>query len=262
VAFSSNRLGDSATARKFFETYFAKQKPDKIGPKDLDTYAKVLLKFPGNEALAASYVEKALALDTLEIDKVQHIQGIAAGYLTAKNYNEAAKWYARVLTVKKNYGKVDLYNAGWNYYKGSDYPSSVAIWNNYTQKYPDDIFGWYMTARASEGIDSTGAQGLAKPAYEKVIQYGLLDTAKNKSQVITAYNYLVAYNYNTIKDNAAACEFTKKILELDPNNNQSLENFKALCGGKIKTKTTTSGTPDKPKTEVKVKEKPPRQGTR
>ena len=265
VAFASNRLGDSVTARKNFETYFAKQKPDKIGPSDLDQYAKVLLKFPGNEALAASYVEKALALDTLEADKVAHIQGIASAYLASKNYNEAAKWYTRILGFKKNYGKVDLYNAGWNYYKGNMYPSSDSVFALYTQKYPEDIFGWYMRSRSSEGIDTSGIHGLAKPFYEKVIQFGMLDTAKNKGQVITAYNYLVAYNYNVAKDNAAACTFTKKILELDPNNNQSLENFKALCGGgKLKTKTTNSGTAEKPKTEIKVKdkEKQPHPGTK
>ena len=262
VAFASNRLGDSLNARKFFETYFAKQKPDKIGPNDLDQYAKILLKFPGNEALAATYVERALALDTLEIDKVQHIQGIAAAYLSAKNYNEAAKWYTRIIGVKKNFGKVDLYNAGWNYYKGSLYPSADSIFSIYTQKYPEDIFGWYMRSRASEGMDSTGSKGLAKPYYEKVIQYGLLDTAKNKAQVITAYNYMVAHYYNIAKDNATACDYTKKVLELDPNNNQSLENFKALCGGgKIKSKTAGT-TPEKPKTEVKVKVKPGHQGTR
>ena len=262
VAFASNRLGDSVTARKYFESYFAKQKPDKIGPNDLDQYAKVLLKFPGNEALAASYVEKAIAMDTLEIDKVQHLQGMATAYLATKNYNEAAKWYTRILSVKKNFGKVDLYNAGWNYYKGNSYPSTDSVFTVYTQKYPDDIFGWYMRARASEGIDSTGKQGMAKPNYDKVIEIGALDTAKNRAMLLTSYNYMVAYNYNIAKDNAAACDYTKKILELDPNNNQSLENLKALCGGvKIKSKVSPGAPGEKPKTEVKVKEKSSQPGT-
>ena len=162
----------------------------------MDQYAIVLLKFTGNEALAASYIEKALALDTLEVDKIQHISGMAKGYLAIKDYNDAGDWYSRIFIVKKNFGKVDLYNAGWNYYKGSKYPSADSVFSVYTQKYPDDIFGWYMRARSSEGIDTTEALGLALPFYEKVISVGLLDTAKNKTQVITAYKYMVAYYYN------------------------------------------------------------------
>ena len=262
VAFASNRLGDSLNAKKFFETYFSKQKPDKIGPNDLDQYAKVLLKFPGNEALAASYVEKALALDTVEADKVAHLQGIAQSYLAAKNYNEAANYYTRILKVKKNFGKVDLYNAGWNYYKGNSYSSADSVFGIYTQKFPEDIFGWYMRSRSSEGLDSTGSKGLAKPYYDKVIQYGLLDTAKNKAQVITAYKYMVAYYYNTKKDNASALDYTRRILLLDPTNTTALDNLKALSspGTKVKSKTTTS--PEKGKPEVKVKVKSGHQGTR
>ena len=262
VAFASNRLGDSLNARKYFETYFTKQKPEKIGPSDLDQYAKVLLKFPGNEALAASYVEKALALDTVEADKVLHLQGIAQAYLAAKNYNEAANYYTRIIKVKKNFGKVDLYNAGWNYYKGNTYASADSVFGIYTQKYPEDIFGWYMRSRSSEGLDSTGAQGLAKPYYDKVIQYGLLDTAKNKAQVITAYKYMVAYYYNIKKDNASALDYTRRILLLDPTNTTALDNLKALSAPGTKVKSKTTVTPEKGKPEVKVKVKPGHSGTR
>ena len=256
IAYASNRLGDSVNAKKYFETYFAKQKPDKIGPNDLDTYAKVLLKFPGNEALAASYSEKALALDTLEADKIEHIKGIASSFVASKNYNAAGDWYSRILGVKKNYGKVDLYNAGWNYYKGSRYHSSDSVFGLYTQKYPEDIFGWYMRARSSEGIDSTEKLGMAKPFYEKVIQYGLLDTAKNKEQIIKAYNYMIAYNYNILKDNNAAFEYNKKILLLDPTNALAIQNAEALNPNrKVKIK-SNNGSGEKPKElKVKVKDK-------
>ena len=37
-----------------------------------------------------------------------------------------------------------------------------SIFKLYQAKYPEDMFGWYMGAKSKEGIDSTGANGLAQ----------------------------------------------------------------------------------------------------
>ena len=66
-AYSYDKLGDSVNAKTFFEQFFAIINPDKIGPNDYATFGKILLKFPGNDSLAAMYVDKAVALDTLRL---------------------------------------------------------------------------------------------------------------------------------------------------------------------------------------------------
>ena len=229
-AFAYDKLGDSANAKTFFEMYFQKQNPEKLESGDYAKYGLVLLKFPGNEATAAGYIQKAIALDTLEENKIEYITSVANSYLASKNYNEAAKWYTKLFSIKKNVTKTDIYNAGYNYYRGGNYKATDSIFGLYQQKYPEDILGVYMRARASEGIDTAGVLGLAKPYYEKVIQLGeaSTDTARVKSQLIVAYNYMIAYYYNVKKDKATAITYNDKILAIDPTNAQAIANKAAL----------------------------------
>jgi len=258
-AYSYDKLGDSVNAKTFFETYFQKQKAEKFGPNDYATYAKVLLKFPGNDSVAAAYADKAVALDTLESNKADYINAIAANYLASKNYKEAAKWYSKILGIKKNYGKIDLYNAAYNYYMADSCKSADSIYALYVQKYPDELYGYKWRAKANECIDSTRAQGLANPYYEKVIALAEADTAKEKvkADLIAAYNYMVAYSYNIKNDREAAIGYLDKILAVDPANEPAKKNRDAINAATQKQKTKTETTKEKvTPTKTKTKAKP------
>ncbi|MEP6596469.1 MAG: tetratricopeptide repeat protein [Ginsengibacter sp.] len=246
-AYAFDKLGDSVNAKTFFETYFQKQKLEKFGPNDYATYAKVLLKFPGNDSAAAMYADKAVALDTLESNKVDYISAIAANYVTSKNYKEAANWYNKVLGIKKNIGKIDLYNAAYNYYMADSCKTADSIYGVYVQKYPDELYGYKWRAKSNECIDSTRAQGLANPYYEKVIVLGEADTAKEKvkADLLSAYNYMVAYHYNIKNDKPTALSYVDKILALDPTNAGAIKNKELLTAAVVKQKTKTEATKEK-----------------
>ncbi|MBA2250983.1 MAG: tetratricopeptide repeat protein [Chitinophagaceae bacterium] len=256
-AYAYDKLNDSLDARNAFAIYFQKLPVDQLGPLDYATYGKELLKFPGSATEAAGYIDKAISMDTIESEKVDFISSVAQNYLATGNYLEAGNWYNKLLGVKHNYGKVDIYNAGYNYYKGGNYKGADQAFALYTQKYPTDIFGVYMRARASEGLDSTGAQGLAKPFYDQVIVIAdtTADKEKVKAQLLTAYKYNVAYYYNTKNDRATALQYTQKILLVDPTNAQAMENEKALMSPS-KTKNKTNDTKEKvTPSKTKVKDK-------
>ncbi|MEO8413941.1 MAG: tetratricopeptide repeat protein [Ginsengibacter sp.] len=237
-AYSYDKLGDSLNAKKYFDEFFTKINPDKIGPNDYATYGKILLKIPGvdsmatvrNDSLATIYINKAVMLDTIPANKLDYIKSTAESLIASQKFADAGKWYTKILTLKPDYGKVDLYYAGYNDYRGSNYSAADSIFGLYTQKYPDDIFGWYMKAHAQEGIDTSGALGLAKTAYEKVIE--IADTSSDKSKVlsneITGYRYMVAYYYNVKHNIDSALHYNSQILVLDPTDQQALTNDKAL----------------------------------
>lgn len=237
-AYAYDKLNDSANAKTFFDLYFQKQNPEKLESGDYATYGRVLLKFPGNEATAANYIQKAIASDTLEANKVEYITSVANTYLAAKNYNQAAVWYTKLFAVKKNVTKTDLYNAGINYYRGGNYKTSDSIFTIYKQKYPEEMLGYYYGAINKANIDSTSALGLAVPDYEKIIQLSAAstDTAKAKQQQIAAYNYMVNYYYNVKKDKPTTISYLDKIIALDPSNTQAIENRKAILAGPMKVK--------------------------
>jgi Flp pilus assembly protein TadD len=227
-AYAYNKLKDSVNAKASFEKYFQAADTSIIGMGDYSTYASVLLKFPGNDSIAGNYVDKAVALDTLEANKVNYLKSMAASYEAQKKYKEAADWYSKVVKVKRAPGKVDLYNAGFNYFRTANFNAAIDVFGQYIQKYPEDAFGYYMTAKSKWGIDSTMSQALANADFEKTISVGMVDSVKYKPQVIGSYKYFVAYYANVKKDNPKAIEYCDKILSLDPADAEAASNKEAL----------------------------------
>lgn len=220
------KMNDSVNAKSSFEEYFKRQLPSKVGSGDYSSYALTLLKFPGNEQLAVDNINKAVAVDTLEKNKVDYLKVMAVYFKEKNNFLEAANWYNRVLYIKKNYNNVDLYNAGYNYFRSAKFDSSIIVFDKYTAKYPDDMFGYYMVAKANSGIDSTMAMGTAATAYLKAIEVGekAADKVKIKDQLVGAYTYMMQYSFNVKRDQAAAIAYIDKALLIDSTDVQSIQN--------------------------------------
>lgn len=225
-ALAYDKLNDSLNAKSMYEEYFKRQLPENIGSGDYAAYAKILLKFPGNEALAAQNIEKAVALDTLESNKVSYIRQMAKVYDEKKDYKTSADWYSKILNVKKNVSNVDIHNAGYGYFRSGNYGDAAKCYTKYTEKYPNDIFGWYMLAKSYQQVDSGNVQGLAVPYYTKVVEIGEAEADKSKviSQLSGAYKFFVEYYYNTKKDQATALQYVDKALVLEPNDAQLIAN--------------------------------------
>ena len=256
-ALAYNRLGDSLNAKASYEEYFKKQIISKVGAGDYSSYAMILLKFPGNEAQAATYIEKAVALDSIEENKVTYLKALGNAYRTQKNFGESAKWFNQVLSIKKNYSNVDLYNAGYDYFRAGKFDSSVAVFNKYTIKYPDDIFGYYMIAKSNGGIDTTLATGLAANSYLKAIEIGekAPDKSKIKDQLIGAYTFMMQYSYNIKRDQATAIAYADKALALDPTDAQSIKNKDFVSKNDPNAKITAAPKPAAPKAAAAPKSK-------
>lgn len=225
-AYAAVKLGDTIAAKQAFETYFQKQKPAKIGPRDYATYASVLWGFPGNEAKVAEMIAKAVAADSIETNKVAYLKWLAQKYTEQKNYPDAAKFYSQIISIKPNYTNVDLFNAGYNFYIVNELDSSNKYFTLFTEKYPDDILGYYMLANANAVKDSTSELGLAVPYYLKTIEIGEKDTTKatTKNRLMVAYKYFIGYYFNTRKQKDSALIYVDKALALDPTDATMLSN--------------------------------------
>lgn len=255
-AFSQAKTGDSLGAKSSFEQYLQKQNPAKIGAGDYNGYATTLLKFPNNENLAASYIEKAIASDTLESGKVGYMKTIASAYRAIKNYAASASWYNRVLSTKKNYSNVDIYNAGIDYYNCdcNKFDSSILAFNKYIAKYPDDMNGYYFAALGAIRIDTTMTTGQGAAAYTLLIDAGekLADKTKAKDKLVEAYLYMMQYSFNVKKDKAAALGYADRSLIVDPTNAETIK-YKDFISkndpnARVQTRPTRPTTPVKPVT--------------
>ncbi|MEO8853635.1 MAG: hypothetical protein ABI359_07645, partial [Ginsengibacter sp.] len=143
---------------------------------------------------------------------------------------EAGKWYGKILALDTSYDKTELFYAGYNDYRAGNYKTADSVFSLYQNKYPGDMLGWYLGARASEGIDTTNELGLAKPLYQKVIEIGdtTTDKASIKDKLIPSYRYMLAYYYNIKHNTDTAIIYNNKILEVDPTDAQALKTKDAL----------------------------------
>ncbi len=229
-AYSAYKLGDSVNAKVAFDMYFQKQNPAKIGSRDYYTYADVLLKFPGKEALAGTFVEKAVELDSTEAGKVALLKSVASTYEKRQQYAEAGEWYKKVLNIKKSPSKTDLYNAGYSYYRIGKFVPASELFNLYTQKFPEDIFGYYMMGKSYWGIDTLMAYGLANNSFAKAIEAGEAYPDKSKiiPQLMGSYKYMIAYAANIEKDKDLAISYCDKALLIDPTDQEVINNKEVI----------------------------------
>lgn len=239
-----NAYGRSKIA---FEKYFQKQTQSKLGPRDYFTNATVLLKFPGNEAVAGGFMEQAIQQDSTEAGKVAMIKEVASSYEKRKQYAEAGEWYKKILNVKKAPGKTDIYNAANSYYRIGQFAQAADLYTVYTQKFPEDIFGYYMVGKSLWGIDTVMKYGLANNSFAKAIEVGEAYPDKSKiiPQLMGAYKYMFAYNVNVLKNKEAALAYADKAIALDPNDAEIKANRDIVAPLNLKPDTKPANTADK-----------------
>lgn len=229
MAYSYMKMKDTASARTQFETYFAKQVPEKIGPADYQTYADILLKYPPvDEEKAELYHEKAVKADSTEAGKAAIYKSVASHYEAQKKFKKAGFWHRKILGTKRDIRKTELYNAGYNYFRSGDYATANEIFADYTKRFPDDAFGYYMLGKSNWGIDSTLDLALANPYFEKAIDVGIKDTVKYKSQLVGSYKYFVGYYSQKKKDYPTALGYCEKVLALDARDAETINNKAAI----------------------------------
>ncbi len=223
-AYAAYKINDSVNAKAAFDLYLQKQKSAKITSRDYETYARLLLKFLGNEALAGSFIDKAVELDSTETGKVVLLKSIASTYGARLQYVAAADWYKKIVYLKKTPGKTDIYNAGIAYYRTDNYLAAIEMFDLYTQKFADDIFGYYYKGAAQAGIDTAMALDLAYKTYTSAVAVG--EAYPDKSKILSllkgSYRYLIIYTANKLKDKELALGFVEKVLLLDAADNEFL----------------------------------------
>jgi tetratricopeptide (TPR) repeat protein len=249
IADSTHTPADKAVAKKYqdsalhyfkaarasFDDYFAKQKPAKIGPGDYSTRAKILLKFPGTDSLASVYIDKAIALDTLEADKINEAKILIDYYTSTGNSNGIGNAFKKVIAARSSPVNSDYQSAGFYFYRAGNYTASSAIFDSATTYFPNDVYDYYMLGKSLSVIDSTMKGGLANPAFAKVEQLGTADTVNYKAQLIGVYQYFVEYYINIKKDKDTALAYCDKILALDPTNAETIKNRDIISKLKVKT---------------------------
>ncbi len=193
-------------------------------PSDYNYMAKAAFEL-GKIDDAAHIYRKYLELDS---SRTQEIYGLLAkGYFDIKNYEQAIAYYLRK-GAEKTLSVADNYYLGLSYFYLSDYLKADSTFIKVLEVTPDYAPGWMMRARIGNNLDTAEAKlYLSKIPYENYANYAKTDPEKNKKNLIESYNYLAWYSVQQ-NDNMKAKEYYELILELDPTNQDAMDNLKLL----------------------------------
>lgn len=229
IAYAYNDQGDSTNAKKWLDDYFAKQKPEGFVPMDYAFRANVLAKFPGNEKEAFKSYDQAIQADTVLDNKLKLMNDAAGLAKKVGDRADQARFLGMIYRTDPRANKTDLYNYGFAYYQAGMYDSSLAVFGIYKTKFPDEIFGYYWSAKSNAALDTTMEKGAAVADYQKVIEIGKkTDSVKYKSLIVGSLFYLASYSNDIKKDKNAAVDYLTQITYIDPTNEQAQKFIKIL----------------------------------
>jgi len=223
-AYNYDRLGDSMQARSNIESYLSTVPADKVNPSVYQFAGNVLLKFPGEDSVATTYLEKAMSTDTVAANKIKYINSIIASLGKGGNYPAQVTWYRKLAALQPDMTARDLYFYSDAAIKANDFVTADTVGRLYIQKYPDQPQGYAALAKAAIAQDKDTTAGTAVPAVTEYIQWmekadsAKADSAKYKNTIISNYGYLVAVHANALKDYPAALKDLEGILAVDPTN--------------------------------------------
>ncbi len=237
---------------KILEEFFKMVTPEKILASDYEYLAKLQIKMGRDTLEAIRNYEKAIEMDT---SRWMLYSDVAKLYYSKKNYCGAARSYEKYFAqLEGAQERVNTaYQVGICYYYCPDDPEHYQKAEQYfaviTELAPDATIGWIWRAKSASKLepdlaanpeDSTLVEqyGVAQPFFAEYVKLASEEPAKNKKDLITAYEYL-SFFYFIKKQDATAKEYITKLLELAPENPTGLEILKILQGE------TTGGTPPK-----------------
>ena len=213
LACSYAELDKPADAELAFGRFFGIAPKEKILASDYSTFAKSLNK-AGKDSLAIVMMEKAMEAD----NSVDFVKEIMTSYYKLKKYDAAAKFLeSRLANGYKPDVNVTFIGARSYYYSGN-YKMADSMNAIIIEQAPKSPTGYLGRAKAILQMDTTAT--LAKPFFEKYLEVVKLDDAKNKKDIITAYDYLGSYAYQK-DDITAATTYFEKLLVLDPENKKA-----------------------------------------
>lgn len=262
MGYSYLELKDTTTACQFVNDFFKHAKDEDIIGEDYLLHATACGK--NDPEIIRTDVYKAVQIDSVLSRQIGLLTKAATD---AKNNNQ------RVLEAELNKLSFDLRKPDQRnptelingvalpYFFGGAYQKADSAAKAYIAIAPDSIWGHYWSALALASIDTSMEQGLAMPAYQKVLDIAATDKVRFKSQGVRAAQTLAIYSFNIKNDKAAAATYVQKGLEFDPTN-ANLKNIEGVLNAKpsapAKSNNGSSGGASKEKTKTgktKVKKK-------
>jgi tetratricopeptide (TPR) repeat protein len=221
---------DMETALTYIQKFFAKTLTDELIIKDYTYYSKILLDLKPDSSgvrLGVEMLEKAYLSDTTDNDMLVDL--IKTSY-SNKVYDIEIKY----LSQKINNGDDTPNNymlLGRAYYYNKDFAKADSVYTIVTAVDSLNTEVWKWKAYSLIQQDPELKTGLAKPAFDKIIEITNNEESKYLKERYEAYSYLGSYYvFSSNSDINKAVNYLKKSIELDLKNKQwQLKSYNTLA---------------------------------
>lgn len=220
IAYSYAGKNDTSAALAAMKQYFANEQDSNIIAKDYEAMSTYYLSLPEQDSLAADYLAKAAAVEKDSVARFDDYKKLADMAKARKDYEAQATWLEKFCEGNPAATNLDLFYWGIANYRIENYTKADTVFGIYSEKYPDQSFGYYWQAKSKALQDTSMSAGLAVPVYEKLIEVLDKNTSDEnyKKWITEAYSYLAAYAANSQKDYIQAISYFEKVLTIDPEN--------------------------------------------
>ncbi|HKO78817.1 MAG TPA: tetratricopeptide repeat protein [Chitinophagaceae bacterium] len=223
IADSYLQKKDTAGAKEFVDQYFAKVKPEELTAIDYQMKASAYSIVPGKEDSVYNAYMDGLKVDTVLENKVELLKKGAEFFKNKGQREKEGDLLNALVQLKPKPSINEMFDVGRAYYFGGAYVKSYGAFTRFTEKYPDEVFGWEWKLNNAKIIDSTKQDSIAVPDALKLLAFSEKDTAKFKKQYISAASYLALYYANKAGDKVKAIEYLKKWQNMDPVNRDAIQ---------------------------------------
>ena len=243
LAYSYLGKNDFATAKKYVDEFFAKEKEGFVGPDyqlKVDIYSGAGVPC---DQLYTVYMEGAAA-DTVLQSRIDYL-GKAADYFKSKNCKlQEADMRMAWFNARGNASPTYLVNFGILYLQADELLKADSVFAKYISLAPDSIYGYDWKGRVNFTIDTTMTKEPYATEfvsnYQKTLDIALTDKMRYKGQGTRAALYLAGY-YNNVRSNRdSAYTYVLKGLEIDSTNAQ-LQGIKKIFDSQPKSNQKPSG---------------------
>ncbi len=247
LGYSYLELKDTAKACDYSNQFLSKATEDELIANDFILHATSCGK--SDPTIIQSDIARALQMDTIRSHQLTLLSDFIKNARAQQQYNMEGTLMLMTQQLRGTQANpADLFYIGTRFYAGNDFPKADSVLSIYITAFPDTLQGYYWRGLTRARIDTTMAQGLAVPDFEKTLQLADANKDRFKNQAGQSAYVLAVYSYNVKGDKAAAQAAIARGLAIDPTNANLLNLNGQLAAA---TKQTTP-----PKTPAKTDPKP------
>jgi tetratricopeptide (TPR) repeat protein len=222
LAYIADRKGDSVSSKNYIDQFLNNKAVEKIETTDYELAVKVYSKFPGNQAVLADLLTKAIAAETQKANKLKYYKLGADMYEKAAMYTDALKWYGDYSALRGAKDEVYFYKTASLAINAKDGVTAAATAKEYITAFPEKPNGYNFNNKAAKILDSTHALGLQFEAAKLQNEFFAKDPSKYKQGFVSNYYTMMGY-YNENKDFENAIAMCDKVLEIIPAEPQTVQ---------------------------------------